>query len=130
MNVDAGILILCGKPKVYVDNVYKFDASALKGHLDEDGFFVYESGIGSVYDVYPNYSYGNEYYGEIVRYYYDPNHTPDIWYDERSDVKKLDNVDLTSDLHDIPGEVGSMVHTISKFKVYPNASVTFSYKLF
>ena len=130
LNVDAGILILCGKPKVYVDNVYKFDASALKGHLDEDGFFVYESGIGSVYDVYPNYSYGNEYYGEIVRYYYDPNHTPDIWYDERSDVKKLDNVDLTRDLHDIPGEVGSMVHTISKFKVYPNASVTFSYKLF
>ncbi len=31
---------------------------------------------------------------------------------------------------DIPGKVGDMVHKVKNFKVYPNASVTFSYRLF
>ena len=112
LNVDAGILILCGAPSVYVDNVYKIDAGPLR--LDEDGNYL--SGIGV--DEYGNY------YGEIVRW-----NEEEVMY-ELVDANKVDHVDLVRDLNDIPGKAGSMVNTISKFKVYPNASVTFSYRLF
>ena len=113
LNVDAGILILCGAPSVYVDNVYKIDASPLQ--LDENGNYL--SGMGL--DEYGNY------YGDIVRW------NPEEWtYEPVNADKQLDHVDLVRDLKDIPGKAGSMVNTISKFKVYPNASVTFSYKLF
>jgi hypothetical protein len=129
LNVDLGVLFLCGSPKVYVDNVYKFSDGELQGHLDA-GYFVYESGIGTVKGLYPNYEYDDEYYGDIVRYYYDPTRDPVIGYEDRPGVEILDNVDLVHDLHDIPGKVGNMVNTISKFKVYPNLSVTFSYRLY
>ena len=99
LNVDAGIMFLCGAPSVYVDNVYRVDASKLV--LDADG----------------------NYYGEIVRW--NPN---EFAYEECG--KKVDHVDMIRDLDNIPGKVGDMVHTVSKFKVYPNASVTFSYRLF
>ena len=59
------------------------------------------------------------------------------WNDEKGDYDGpeelgiiMNDVDLDRDLHDIPGKVGNMTNTISKFKVYPNASVTFSYRLF
>ena len=144
LNVDAGIMFLCGKPKVFVDNIYKFNDSKLKGHLDEFGGFVYESGLGYVKQegftpdnwepANPGdkfeYDYDDEYYGEIVRFYYDSTHDPNAWYGLRDDVQKLDHVDLVRDLHDIPGKVGSMVNTISKFKVYPNISIGVSYRIF
>lgn len=95
LNVDGGILILCGKPNVYVDNVYKINEAS----IDPD-----------------NYSW------DILR----PN---DDWTDFIID-EPLQHINMMSDLHDIPGKVGDMVHTISKFKVYPNVSVTFSYKLY
>ena len=111
LNVDAGILILCGAPSVYVDNVYKIDDSPIV--FDENGNYV--SGIGTDED-------GN-YYGDIIRF------NQETWeYEPTGD--KLDHVDLVRDLDDIPGKVGSMVNTISKFKVFPNASVTFTYRLY
>ena len=119
LNVDAGVLFLCGKPKVYVDNVYKFDASPLV--MDENDTYV--SGIG-YYDKYSQY----EYYGEIVRYTYNPE-TGEEAYIDCSNIQN--RVDLVHDLHDMPaGKVRDMVNTISKFKVYPNLSVTFSYRLY
>ena len=125
LNVDAGVLFICNKPKVYVDNVYKFDASPLKGHLDEDGYFVYESGIGTY--VYEEDYSKPEYYGDIVRYHW--NEETDS--EEYIYCGKLQHhVDLMNDLHDIPGKVGDMVDFFSKLKVYPNISVSVSYRIF
>ena len=95
LNVDAGLLFLCGKSRVYVDNVYKINESS----IDVDNY---------VFD--------------ILR----PN---EDWSDFVVD-EPLQHVDMVHDLDDIPGKVGDMVHTISNFKVFPNASVTFSYRLF
>lgn len=40
-------------------------------------------------------------------------------------------IDLVRDMYNMPnGKVRDMVNTISKFKVYPNLSVTFSYRLY
>lgn len=124
LNVDAGVLFLCGKPKVYIDNVYKIDAGPLKGYFNEDGEYQYESGIGINED--------GTYYGDIVR----PNGEFD--YDNPEDPNNpmfivdepLQHVDIMRDLDEIPGKVGDMVKTISKFKVYPNLSVTVSYRLY
>ena len=95
LNVDTGILFLCGAPNVYVDNVYKINEASI--NIEEYTF-------------------------DIVR----PN---EEWTDFVVD-EPLQHVDLINDLHDIPGKVGNMVNTISKFKVYPNVSVTVSYRLF
>ena len=65
----------------------------------------------------------DNYYGDIMRW--DPEE-----YEYFPCGELLDHVDLVHDLHDIPGKVGNMVNTISKFKVYPNLSVTISYRLF
>lgn len=111
LNVDAGILFLCGAPCVYVDNVYKIDASEIC--FDENGKYL--SGIGFDED--------GMYYGDIVRYNQET-------YERDYVGVVLNHVDMIHDLHDVPGKVGDMVNTISKFKVYPNASVTFSYRLF
>jgi hypothetical protein len=111
MNVDAGILFLCGAPSIYVDNVYKIDASKIR--FDEEGW--YKGGMGFDTD--------NNYYGDIVRW-----NQVEWRYDPCGELRN--HVDMVHDLHDIPGKVGNMVHTASKFKVYPNASVTFSYRLF
>lgn len=95
LNVDAGVVFLCGKPKIYVDNVYKINVASIDTQ---------------------NYVY------DIVR----PN-------DEMTDFvvdDPLSHIDLARDLHDIPGKVGNMTRTISKLKVYPNVSVTFSYRLY
>lgn len=95
LNVDAGVMFLCGAPKVYVDNVYTVDESL----IDPDNY---------VYDIIrPNES-GTDY---IVD-------TP------------LSHVDLIRDVKGIPGKVGDLVDVVSKFKVYPNATVTFSYRLY
>lgn len=112
LNVDAGIMFLCGAPKVYVDNVYKIDDSPLR--FDENGNYV--SGIGV--DKYDNY------YGELVRW------NQDEWEYELVNAEKLDKVDIVHDLRDVPGKVGNMTQTASRFKVYPKASVTFSYRIF
>ena len=111
LNVDAGILFLCGAPRVYVDNVYKIDASEIR--FDDD--WNYLGGIG--FDDEYNY------YGDIVRW-----NPEEYTYEPCGEM--VHHVDMVHDLHDIPGKVGNMVNTISKFKVYPNASVTFSYRLF
>lgn len=111
LNVDAGVMFLCGSPSVYVDNVYKFNADDIS--FDEEGRYV--SGMG--FDIDGNY------YGEIVR-----------WFEEDLEYKyvgqRLDHVDVVHDLHDTPGKVGRTINTISKFKVYPNISVGISYRLF
>lgn len=39
-------------------------------------------------------------------------------------------IDLTRDVTNIPGKVGTMVNTIKKFKCWPVISITLSYKLF
>lgn len=129
LNVDAGIMFLGGKPKILVNNVYKFDDSTLvldendssvSGISDEDYYKdhnFYVSGIGV--DTY------GKYYGEIVRNYYDGVNEK---YIDCSNIQN--NVDLVRDLHDIPGKVGDMVNKISKFKVYPNISVSVSYRIF
>ena len=111
LNVDAGILFLCGAPCVYVDNVYKISAGDVR--FDENGNYLGGIGFDSDYN----------YYGDIVRW------NPDEYMYEPCG-EMVHHVDMIHDLHDVPGKVGSMVNTISKFKVYPNASVTFSYRLF
>ena len=122
LNVDAGVLFLCGTPSVYVDNVYCIDVkreTVLKDSYDSEW---------NNYDVvHPNMSYinyindGNE---------PDPNQT--FWLYDKDDPSKFrQHVDLVHDLYNMPnGKVRDMVNTISKFKVYPNVSVTFSYRLF
>lgn len=111
LTVDAGVLILCGKPKIYADNVYKIDASPIR--FDENGKYL--GGIGFDEDDF--------YYGDIV------GRIPGTYrYGPYGELRN--HVDLAEDLHNIPGKVGDMVNTISKFKVYPNASVTVSYRLF
>jgi len=125
LNVDAGVLFLCGKPKVYVDNVFKINAKPLDIEYiyDEDGEFVVNKidhgGIG--FDIDDNY------YGDIVRYFYNEE-TEDEGY--MYSGKWRNHVDLMNDLHDIPGKVGDMVDFFSKLKVYPNISVGVSFRLF
>jgi hypothetical protein len=125
LNVDAGVLILCGTPRVYVDNVYKIDASKLV--LDVDNDYSYVSGMGFLSEKIPEFDpkiYDNRYYGDIVRF------NDETW--EYDYVGNLQNhVDLIHDLHDIPsGKVRDMVDLARKLKVYPNLSVTFSYRIF
>lgn len=95
LNVDAGVMFLCGAPKVYVDNVYVVDET----RIDLD----------------------NEMY-DIVR----PN---EDWSDYVVDTP-LSHIDLIRDVKDVPGKVGDLVDVASKFKVYPNLTVTFSYRLY
>lgn len=125
LNVDAGVLILCGTPRVYVDNVYKIDADELV--LDVDNNYSYVSGMGFLSEKIPEFDpkfYDNRYYGDIVRF------NDETW--EYDYVGNLQNhVDLIHDLHDIPsGKVRDMVDLARKLKVYPNLSVTFSYRIF
>jgi len=125
LNVDAGVLILCGTPRVYVDNVYKIDADELV--LDVDNDYSYVSGMGFLSEKIPEFDpkiYDNRYYGDIVRF------NDETW--EYDYVGNLQNhVDLIHDLHDIPsGKVRDMVDLARKLKVYPNLSVTFSYRIF
>ena len=47
-----------------------------------------------------------------------------------AELPRVQQVDVLHDVEDIPGKVGDMVHKVKNFKVYPNASVTFSYRLF
>ncbi len=110
LNVDAGIMFLCGAPSIYADNVYKFDASPT-----EEGYYV--SGIGV--DSY------DKYYGEIIRNDYDG--VREIYID-CSDVRN--HVDLVRDLQDVPGKAGDIIDVVSKVKVYPNLSVGVSYRIF
>ena len=100
LNVDAGVLFLCGAPKVFVDNVYSIDKDL-------------KISSGENYDI-------------IHLIDIDPETGEEIWITD----EPLQHVDLVHDLTNISGKVGDMVNTISKFKVYPNLSVTFSYKLF
>ena len=125
LNVDAGVLILCGTPRVYVDNVYKIDADELV--LDVDNDYSYVSGMGFLSECIPEFDpkiYDNRYYGDIVRF------NDETW--EYDYVGNLQNhVDLIHDLHEIPsGKVRDMVDLARKLKVYPNLSVTFSYRIF
>ena len=122
LNVDAGVLILCRKPSIYVDNIYSIDRNAPKTYEDSYGI------PWNNYDiVHPNMDYINYLNdgGEP-----DPNQSE--WICDRDDPSKfLQHVDLMRDLHDMPnGKVRDMVNTISKFKVYPNLSVTVSYRLY
>ncbi|MBR6141935.1 MAG: hypothetical protein IKQ37_09295 [Bacteroidaceae bacterium] len=63
----------------------------------------------------------NEYY-DIIR----PNAD---WTDYVVDMP-LQNVNMVTDLHNISGKVGDMAKTLSKFKAYPNISVSVSYRIF
>ena len=95
LNVDAGVMFLCGAPKVYVDNVYSIDESLI------------DTG-NEVYDIVRPNEEGTDYVVD----------TP------------LSHIDLVRDLQGITGKVGDLVDVASKFKVYPNATVTFSYRLY
>jgi hypothetical protein len=120
LNVDAGVLFLCGKPNVYVDNVYSIDVEREKVLYDE-----YDSPWDNYDIVHPN-----------VNYDYDipddpENPQPYFFFDKDDPTKFRQHVDLVHDLYNMPnGKVRDMVNTISKFKVYPNLSVTFSYRLY
>ena len=94
LNVDAGVLIL-GKPRVYVDNVYKINTSL----IDPD----------------------NECY-DIIR--------PNAEWTAFVIDEPLQHVDLIHDLYGIDGKVGKMARLASKFKAYPNISVTLTYRLY
>lgn len=102
LNVDAGVMFLCGAPKVYVDNVYSIN----EDNIDFDKYGDID--LCENFDIiHPNES-GTDY---IVD-------TP------------LSHIDLIRDVKGIPGKVGDFVDVASKFKVYPNAAVTFSYRLY
>lgn len=102
LNVDAGVMFLCGAPKVYVDNVYSIN----EDNIDFDKYGDID--LCENFDIiHPNES-GTDY---IVD-------TP------------LSHIDLIRDVKGIPGKVGDLVDVVSKFKVYPNATVTFSYRLY
>ena len=122
LNVDAGVLFLCGKPSVYVDNVYCIDRKREKIYLDS-----YDSEWSNYDIVHPNMSYIN-----YINEGNEPDPNQSFWlYDKDDPTKLLQHVDLVHDLYNMPnGKVRDMVNTISKFKVYPNLSVTFSYRLF
>ena len=93
-SVEAGVMFWGGKPKVYVDNVYKIDVDAI--------------------DI-------NDYNYDIVH----PNEdVSDFVVDE-----PLDHVDLVGDLEGINGKVGDMVRLVSRFKCYPNLSISLAYRI-
>ena len=93
-SVEAGVMFWGGKPKVYVDNVYKIDVDAI--------------------DI-------DDYRYDIVR----PNEDgSDFVVDE-----PLDHVDLVGDLEGINGKVGDMVRLVSRFKCYPNLSISLAYRI-
>jgi len=120
LNVDAGVLFLCGAPSVFVDNVYRIDENA-------------PAEITIVDDYGTPITMGNY---DIVHYNTDFNWTQ--YYEGDTSQEKYfvaspeSHVDMINDLdiNSIPGKVGNMTRTISKFKVYPNLSVTVSYRLF
>ena len=118
LNVDAGIMFLCGAPHVYVNNVYKVDASPLR--LDEDGNYI--SGMGFNVDSEGNSNYW-DYYGDIYRF-----NSDEFSFEETGKLRN--RVDLVRDVNNIPGKVGRWVNTISKLKVYPNVSISVSYRIF
>lgn len=120
LNVDAGIMFLCGAPNVYVDNVYKIDISELR--FDENGNYLGGIGFAPEYGFYGDIV-DYHYYGDIVRF------NPET-YDRDYVGVMVNHVDLVNDLHNLPGKVGSTVNTLSKLKVYPNLSATFSYRLY
>lgn len=115
LNVDAGVLIRCGKPSIYVNNVYKIDKQWDDSTWGKEQEEAYKAWVANQHD---NYCY------DIIR----PNEDEaDFVVDEP--LKTIDMInDL--DLNSIPGKVGDMTRLISKFKVYPNLSVTVSYRLF
>jgi len=102
LNVDAGVMFLCGAPKVYVDNVYSIN----EDNIDFDKYGDID--LCENFDIiHPNES-GTDYVVD----------TP------------LSHINLIRDLQGITGKVGDLVDVVSKFKVYPNATVTFSYRLY
>lgn len=113
LNVDAGVMFLCGAPKVYVDNVYSIN----EDNIDFDKY-------GDI-DLCENFDiiHPNENYDYSVPE--DPVTNPMYIVDT-----PLSHVDLIRDVKGIPGKVGDLVDVVSKFKVYPNATVTFSYRLY
>lgn len=112
LHVDAGVLFLCGKPKVYVDNVYSIDPN--------EPAVLYDNTFGMPQNnfdiVHPNLDYD----------YISGDESQQMFFVDQP----LQHVDLMNDLHNIPGKVGDLVKTISNFKAYPNVSVTFSYRLY
>lgn len=105
MAVDAGVLFWGGKPKVYVDNVYKVRS------IEEDSQYYYYNTIWLPKDEYGDYCYDGE--GNLI-----------------SIDAPTQRIDLIRDVTGIPGKVGDMVNTVKKFKCWPVVSLTFSYKLF
>lgn len=89
-----------GKPSITVDNVYKINTSIIDP--------------------------ANEYY-DIVR----PNADwTDYEVNDYANGGRVDGIDIISDVTGLKGEIDDVVKIVSKFKFYPNASVTFSYRLF
>ena len=112
LHVDAGVLFLCGKPKVYVDNVYSIDPNA-PAVLYDNSFGMPQNNFDI---IHPNLDYD----------YISGDKSQQMFFVDQP----LQHVDLMNDLHNIPGKVGDLVKTISNFKAYPNVSVTFSYRLY
>jgi len=128
LNVDAGVLFLCGKPKVYVNNVYAIDENALKEYevtiVPEKTIFGVT--IPAVIEMKPSYDIVHLNYLNYDFTKTSDEQTEKMYYVDGTRSK----VDLMRDLRDIPGKVGDMVDMISKLKVYPNISVTVSYRLY
>lgn len=114
--VDAGVMFLGGKPKVFVDNVYKISPDYKSLGCDPEKAYdivrkIEEPHIVNVYDEH----------GVLVdQYWSDPVYEVD---------KPLQHVDMVNDLNDIKGKVGDMVKTVKKFRCYPNLSLTLSYRI-
>lgn len=128
LNVDAGVLFLCGKPKVYVNNVYAIDENAPKEYevtiVPEKTIFGVT--IPAVTEMKPSYDIVHLNYLNYDFTKTSDEQTEKMYYVDGTRSK----VDLMRDLRDIPGKVGDMVDKISKLKVYPNISVTVSYRLY
>lgn len=105
MALDAGVLFWGGKPKVYVDNVYK-----VKSIEEDDQYYYYNTK------------------------WLPKDENGDFCFDGDGNLISIDaptqRIDLIRDVTGIPGKVGDMVDTVKKFKCWPVLSFTVSYKLF
>ena len=109
LSVDAGVMFWGGKPKVYVDNVYK-----LKSIVCDADYWYYDTTWMQIEWVDENTFFPVfDENGEVIY----------------EDVQPQ-RIDLTRDVSDIRGKVGDMVKTVKKFTCLPMVGITVSHSLF
>ena len=109
LSVDAGVIFWGGKPKVYVDNVYR-----LKSIESDADYWYYDTTWMQIEWVDEN----------IFVPVFDEN--GEVIYEDVQPQR----IDLTRDVSDIRGKVGDMVKTVKKFKCLPMVGITISHTLF